>query len=138
MTDSLLHDLAVLHSQGSVDETAVRYVFGERVQGKPLELDHLVMMFGPEDIDRIFKAMRSHPADRVLLRSRLEDIVETLRAVNAWDGGTSYAIAGIVAANLKLVTVLRDVLCPPTVEQDPVAALDAAFPQTTDRQRDAP
>jgi len=137
MTDSLLHDLAVLHSQGSVDETAVRYVFGERVQGKPLALDHLVMMFGPEDIDRIFKAMRSHPADRVLLRSRLDDVIETLRAVNEWGTGPS-AIAGIVAANLKLVTVLRDVLCPPTVEADPVAALDAAFPATTDRGRDVP
>jgi len=132
MTDSLLHDLAVLHATGAVDETALRFVVGERVAGKPLELDHLVMIFGVADIHRILTAAHAHPADRVLLASRFEDVIETLRAVNAWESAP--AIAGVVAANLKLIKLLRDVLCPPTTAGDPVAALDAAFPTTTDRQ----
>jgi hypothetical protein len=44
-----------------------------------------------------------------------------------------------VTATTKGFRLLRDVVCPPGVETDPVAALDAAFPATTtDRSRDAP
>lgn len=135
MTDPLLHDLAVLHSQDKLDETALRFVIGERVAGKPLELDHLVMIFGVADIHRIVAAARSHPADRVLLRSRFDDVVEALERVEQ-TGSAFERVERLVTATTKGFRLLREVLCPPVVERDPVAALDAAFPATTDRGRD--
>lgn len=131
--------LELLHDRGVLRESGLEAVVDELLDGQPVTLDHLVAIFGVGPISEIIAAAKAHPADRQLLSSRLEDVVETLRGAQDYgDGPVSQG--AIVAACLKLTTIVRDALIPQDrrADRDPVAALDAAFPATTDRGRDVP
>jgi len=155
MDDTLFLDvLTELHDRQILNESALRDVARALRAGQAPTLDHLIAIFGVGPIDAILTAARYHRADRVLLRSRFDDVVDALERVDE-TGSAFDRVDRLVTATTKGFRLLRDVWCPPVAApdrvdylppiddlklpraMDPLRALDAAVPPI-DAKRDAP